>query len=88
LLNAKPEWPQSVGTISRWSSPSAGFQFPIIRSRNVSHITIIINREPPSDQDTDAVVANVEYVVPDDETDEDVGRKVRKMVKQVRELGT
>jgi hypothetical protein len=54
----------------------------------VSHITIIINREPPSDQDTDAVVANVEYVVPDDETDEDVGRKVRKMVKQVRELGT
>lgn len=54
----------------------------------MSHITIIINREPPSDQDSGAVVANVEYVVPDDETDEDVVRKVRKMVKQVRELGT
>lgn len=60
----------------------------------MSHIVIIIDRVPPptmsalEQQATDACTATVRYPVPHDATDEEVGKAIRKLYKQVRELGS
>lgn len=60
----------------------------------MSHIVIIVDRKPAPT--TDAVTeagasectATVTYVVPHDATDAEVGQAVKKLVKQVRDLGS
>ena len=57
----------------------------------MSHIVIIIDRAPPPPTglapESEAVSASVKYVVPHEATDAEVGQAVRKLVKQVRDLG-
>jgi len=67
----------------------------------VSHITIVINRESPPIVTTSSdpasisvsmpsqpVSASVTYHVPHDATEAEISRNVRKLVKQVRNLGS
>jgi len=64
----------------------------------VSHISIIINRTVPTQivagnessttMHSDPVSATVTYEVPHDTTDAEVGQAVKKLYKQVRELGS
>lgn len=61
----------------------------------MSHITIIINRaaqEPSatasSTPDSGVTFASVSYVPPDGMSDADVAHEVRKLYKQVKDLGT
>lgn len=58
----------------------------------MSHIVIIIDRKPHPPTDAPALnaadcAATVTYAVPHDATDAEVGQAVRKLVKQVRDLG-
>ena len=64
----------------------------------MSHITIVINRTQPPQPSADRTVVasepeegvnyvSVTYTPPDSATDAEVGQAVRKLFKQVRELG-
>jgi hypothetical protein len=56
----------------------------------MSHITIIINRAVPSEltADSEPVTAEVRYVVPHEATEADVGQAVKRLYRQVRDLGS
>jgi hypothetical protein len=57
----------------------------------MSHITIIIGRAPsgtvPHDEEEDRCSAQVEYRVPHDATDVEVGQAVKRLYRQVKNLG-
>lgn len=58
----------------------------------MSHITIIIDRGPPpstdAQHDDDTIRAHVEFTPPDAMSEAEVVQHVRKLYRQVRNLGT
>lgn len=60
----------------------------------MSHVVIIIDRAPPPSADVDThpaedqIIAHVEFTPPDAMSEADVVQHVRKLYRQVRNLGT